>query len=311
VEQAALLARLSGVIAVDGPLQETVSLKFSGAADHPHVLLGRNPQGFSLRSIAIQSGRNLAADDRRCVLVGAGLAAGLKEKPGDELAIEGIPFRIVGVFVSDNPVETNLLIAPLQDVQELMDRHEQVTQFELQVDQEHQVLEKTRALCEEIEALHDAAGQALGLQALPAREFVSSSTRNRLGLALAWGTTTIAVVLASLGVMNTLLVSVQQRTREIGVLRAIGWPRSRVLRFILVEAGVLGVVAIGCGLLLAVIGAAILVRVPAIREVTGPLLTWKGLLFGALPAGAATLLGGWYPAWRATRIPATEALRYE
>lgn len=311
VEHADRLARFPGVVAVDGTLQETVSLKSSGAADHPHVLLGQDPRGFSVRSREIQSGRNLAAGDRGCVVVGAGLAAGLKEKPGDELKIEGFLFRIVGVFVSENPVETNLLIAPLDDVQELMDRPGQVTQFELQVDQAHQTAEAIRGLSKQIEQLHDDNGQSLGLQALPVRDFVSSSTRNRLGLALAWGTTTIAIVLASLGVLNTLLVSVQQRTREIGVLRAIGWPRSRVLRFILVEAGVLGCIAIGCGLLLALISASLLARVPAIREVTGPLLTWQGLLIGAVPAGVATLLGGWYPAWRATRIPATEALRYE
>jgi putative ABC transport system permease protein len=310
-DQAHILSKLPGVVAVDGTLQETVSLKTKGFADHPHLLLGQDPRGFSLKSLQIQAGQTLAAEDRVCVLIGVGLAASLTEKLNESIEIEGRKFRIAGIFLSENPVETNLLIAPLADVQELMDRPGQVTQFEVQVDKSHANADAIRALCQQIEGLRDDADQSLGLQALPVREFVGSGTRNRLATAMAWGTTSIAMVLASLGILNTLLVSVQERTREIGVLRALGWPRMRVLRMILLESFALGLLAIVSGAVLAVFTAVIIARFPAIREITGPLITWQALLCGAVPAAVAILLGGFYPAWHAASIPATEALRYE
>jgi putative ABC transport system permease protein len=135
--------------------------------------------------------------------------------------------------------------------------------------------------------------------------------RNRIGTALAWGTTTIAIVLSSLGVLNTMLVSVLERTREIGVLRAIGWRKSRVLLMIVGEGLLQAMAAIVIGGGLAIVLAMALSHIPAVRELVGSMITAQAIIFGAVPALLATALGCIYPAWRASSIPTTEAIRYE
>lgn len=118
----------------------------------------------------------------------------------------------------------------------------------------------------------------------------------------------ISLFVGGIGIMNILLVSVRERTREIGVRKAVGARSSDILRQFLVEAGVLGSVGGTLGILLGVGGAA-LVRslaenLPAEVPLWSVLLAWSfslivGVFFGV------------YPARKASRLDPIEALRYE
>ncbi|HSB68646.1 MAG TPA: FtsX-like permease family protein [Candidatus Methylomirabilis sp.] len=124
----------------------------------------------------------------------------------------------------------------------------------------------------------------------------------------------IALVVASLSVLNTLLASVLERTREIGILRSVGFTRGAVVRTILCEATFMGVLAnllgafTGLGLSLILIyvinkqsfGWTIQFSVPILLIVEYAILTL-----------AASLAAGSFPAWRASRLPIAEAVRYE
>jgi putative ABC transport system permease protein len=121
----------------------------------------------------------------------------------------------------------------------------------------------------------------------------------------------LAVFIGGVGMLNTMLMSVLERTREIGVLRALGWRRRYVLGMILQESLVLGAVGGVCGIFLGLGLTGLLLLVPgmfgAIEPVYTPQLFVQAMVI-ALIAGA---LGGLYPAWRATRMRPVEALRYE
>ena len=125
------------------------------------------------------------------------------------------------------------------------------------------------------------------------------------------GISFIAVFIGGLGMLNTMLMSVLERTREIGVLRALGWRQRRVLWLILQESLVLGLIGGLAGILFGLGLGGLIALVPgtfgAIELVYGPTLFARALVV-ALTAGAA---GGLYPAWRATRMRPVEALRYE
>ncbi|MFN3309694.1 MAG: ABC transporter permease, partial [Anaerolineales bacterium] len=121
----------------------------------------------------------------------------------------------------------------------------------------------------------------------------------------------LAIFVGGIGVLNTMLMAVFERTREIGVLRALGWRRRRVLGMILKEALVLGLLGGCAGIVVAFILAFGLNQSPLV----GGLLTtvWEWDIFARALGVAITLgiLGGIYPSYRATRLQPVEALRYE
>jgi len=124
----------------------------------------------------------------------------------------------------------------------------------------------------------------------------------------------IAVLIALLGVTNALYASILERTRELGVLRAIGATQQQVRRIILVEGGLMGLVG-GCGGLLAGVGLALILIFVINRQVFGWTLQmtmpigFSGVaLLGLL---AATILASLPPARQAARVHLTEAVQYE
>jgi putative ABC transport system permease protein len=140
---------------------------------------------------------------------------------------------------------------------------------------------------------------------------VASDTQIRLARAMAWATAAVALILGSVGMLNTMLMSIFERTREIGILRAVGWRRRRVLALVLGEALVIALMGTLLGMLLAVAGLRALTMAPTARGFINPNLPPE-VLFIALAMGVGlSLLGGLYPAARAAALEPTEALRYE
>jgi putative ABC transport system permease protein len=107
-------------------------------------------------------------------------------------------------------------------------------------------------------------------------------------------------------------MSVFERTQEIGVLRALGWRRWRVLRMVMLESLALSLLGAAFGAGVGVALAELIRLEPTYgRSLVTPIYSWRlwgQTLLLALGLGA---LGGLYPAWRATALPPVEALRYE
>jgi putative ABC transport system permease protein len=121
----------------------------------------------------------------------------------------------------------------------------------------------------------------------------------------------MAVFLGAVGMLNTMLMSVLERTREIGVLRALGWQRRQVVGMILREALVLGAVGGVCGILLGMGLVWALQQIPFIGSMLEPSYEAALLARAMVMALVAGTIGGLYPSWRATRMRPVEALRYE
>ncbi len=129
---------------------------------------------------------------------------------------------------------------------------------------------------------------------------------------LVLGTAIISLIVGGINVMNIMLVSVTERTREIGIRRAVGAPRRQLMAQFLAEstltAGLGGLLGVGIGLGLTWIASRILDRV--VGGWSFHLVPWAP----PLAIGAALLVGvvfGLYPAWRAARLDPVEALRFE
>jgi putative ABC transport system permease protein len=120
-----------------------------------------------------------------------------------------------------------------------------------------------------------------------------------------------AVLVAALGIVNTLTMNVVERVREIGMLRAAGMTRRQVGRMIVVEAGVLGVVGALLGILTGLAAGALMIVLAGARLDASVEIPWRAIAVCAALGVVVSMLAAWYPARIAGRLPIVRALQYE
>ncbi len=132
--------------------------------------------------------------------------------------------------------------------------------------------------------------------------------------AITYALEVVALVVAALGILNTLIASVLERTREIGILRSVGFTRGGILRLLLCEAGFMGALANLLGGLAGLLLSLILIYVIN-KQSFGWTIQFtfpaRLILEYAVLTLSASLAAGSFPAWRASRLPIAEAVRYE
>ncbi len=121
----------------------------------------------------------------------------------------------------------------------------------------------------------------------------------------------VAVVIAALGIVNTLAMSVAERVREIGVLRAAGMTRSQVWRSVVVEAGITGLVGAFCGVVAGVLIGALMVALSGGRWDLAAAVPWLAVVLSTVLGVTLAMLAAAYPARLASRVSIVRAVRYE
>lgn len=267
--------------------------------------------GMLFDQLTIKQGRTLIPGEQNTALLGSILAKNMKKKVGDTIEIDREDFTIVGIFDSFNIFENGSCIVLLNELQRVMMRPKQVTAFAVVLRDGPDKPALIAELCQQVETFKDARGRRLRLSALPTRDYVSNTLQIRLAHAMAWATSAIALIIGSIGMLNTMMTSVLERTREIGILRAIGWKQRRVMQMVLSESVLLGII----GALLGCVGAAVLLRlltqVPGVEGFISGDLEPAVMLQGLLLAAGVGVVGGLYPAWQAGRLSPVEAIRHE
>jgi putative ABC transport system permease protein len=272
---------------------------------------GAPPGSPALDYLRIVSGRPLEKGDKQVVVLGRLLAERLQKKVNDDLRLyDEETFRIVGTFDAASLYDNASMILPLADLQRLMERKGQVTGFVVHV-LDAETPGQVDHVIHGIEALRDPRGKPLGLMALSAKNHVQSITQIRLSRTMAWITSAIAMVIGTIGVLNTMFMVVFERTREIGLLRAIGWRRGRIVEMLLGESVVMSIVGAVVGSAAAVVFTRVASKFPPASGMIDGRISWQVIGEAMLLALVVGLLGVAYPAWRGTRIVPTEALRHE
>ncbi|MDJ0270254.1 MAG: FtsX-like permease family protein [Aigarchaeota archaeon] len=122
----------------------------------------------------------------------------------------------------------------------------------------------------------------------------------------------ISLLVGSIGISNIMLVNVTERTREIGVLRALGAKRSVILQLFLVESVLIGVVGALLGVALGMVLGLVFIRLGLLAALNAPFVVVLDWIPIAVGVGAAVgVVSGIYPAWRAGRTVPVHSLRHE
>jgi putative ABC transport system permease protein len=273
------------------------------------VLQGWIPETVVFEHLNVLQGRMLKTGDTKSVMLGTVLARNLNKKVGDTLQIiDGGPtFEVVGIHETHNVFENGALVVPLTELQDLLDKKDKVTGYSVILDPEAKkaypdLIPKLRA---QIEALDK------NISALPSQDHVGALTEIKIVKAMAWITSAIALAIGLFGVMNTMVMAVSERTREIGILRAVGWRPKSVLKLVLFEAVVLSLVGAVVGIVGSVVLLKVLTQMPMVAGLIDSNINPILFVYGVGIAFAVGLIGGIIPARRAARMLPTAALRQE
>ncbi len=290
------LAALPEVETVSGMLMYAALLPDTGGF---FVLQGYAPQEYAIRRFRVVEGESLSGNHQ--VLLGRMMAEALGKRVGETIDVSGHRYRVVGIFETGIGWEELGGIVSLREAQLFAGRPRKVTLYLIKVRQPSNAPDLVDRVNREIEGVHAALSG----------EFVESmpdmQNMDRFMTALSF----LAIVVGGVGVMNTMLMAVHERTREIGVLRAVGWGRRSVLGLILKEAVLLAILGGIAGIVFALVLAWLLNQIPGIEGLMQPRWEWDVFARAILVALLLGLVGGIYPAYRATRMQPVEALRYE
>jgi putative ABC transport system permease protein len=234
------------------------------------------------------------------LMVGSAAAATLGLKVGDQLAMAGHDFRVAAILLATGGAEDGVIIANMAEAQKVLGKEGRVSMVEISAfcrgcpisDMVLQIAEKFP------EAKVTALKQAV----------MSKMQSIELFKSFSYGIAVLVVFIGSLLVFITMMGSVNERTREIGIFRAIGFRRGHVMRIILLEAMVVGLI----GGLFGVIGGNGVAWLVMPMVIKGGVFAGINMNLGGIAillAVALSLLASLYPALKASRLDPSEALR--
>lgn len=296
-----IVAAYPQVRAVVGLLSEMLGVDAGGP---PVFVFGWAHGSFLWDHLALKEGRWPADDAEAAVAIGVVAAELLQKRSGDTLEIEGRRMPVVGVFESPAVIENGAVLMTLVQAQQTTDKPGKVNVLNVKLGDG-----ATAADVADFKARVRA--DLPGFVAITSGELVGQNTVVRVAKAMSNATILIAGLVGALMVFNTMLMSVNERTREIGLLLALGWRRRTVMRLVCGEAALLtlagGLLGIGAGVALA--GG-----LEHLELLRGKIDAVFSLPFCGAVLLLATLLGvggGLYPALKAARLAPSQALRQE
>ncbi|HVC86020.1 MAG TPA: FtsX-like permease family protein [Gaiellaceae bacterium] len=221
---------------------------------------------------------------------------------GQVIRVAGRPFTISGLYHSGDRFEDLGIVLPLRTVESLAQRPGEITSLGVTV----KLGQNVKAVAGRLQRLYP------GIAAITEPgQAIKVDTSSRLIISTGWIVSILALIVGGIGVMNTMAMSVFERTREIGVLRAVGWSAARVAAMVLSEAvGIcLIALAVGCGL--GVLAAEQFVSRSQLSGLISPVYSVGTFVWGLVFALGVAVFGALYPTWRAVRLAPIAALRHE
>jgi putative ABC transport system permease protein len=284
----------------------------------PSSFVGTTPSYAQARDYQVASGSMFTTSDvnnhRRVVVIGPTVAQNLfpgQDPVGQELRVNGSLFTVDGLTKAkgSNGIQDqdDIVIAPITSVQDTISGYGSLSNITIQATSSSTLDLAQAEVTQIVEQQHHVTDPTNpGFQVANQGSVRQASTQStKVFTTLLGAVAAISLLVGGIGVMNIMLVSVTERTREIGIRKAVGARRSDVLSQFLIEAVLVSVFGGLLGVVVGVIGSQF-----KIVGVTPVIAVYSIFLaFGA--AVACGLFFGTYPAARAAGLRPVEALRYE
>lgn len=319
----AVQAGIAEVVEVAGTRDINSTVVVNGL-EHPVNLVGVT-EGFQhIRNLVITQGRYFDEDDMRsgskvCLLTQelSNLAFPSDDPIGRNIRLGEMSFTVIGVFherlatFGQSEITRESVILPFSLIK-YYTGEEYIRTLYAQADRPEDVPSVTGEVSEILRERHrPGAGyrvQNLGSILETARRISQALTAVLILIAL------IALTISGIGIMNIMLVTVTERTREIGIRKAIGARRNQILYQFLVEAMLISGIGSLAGIAIAV-GIPVLIQtllglLPGVGHITIP-ISWMSVVLAFVVSTATGLFFGYLPASRAAELQPTESLHYE
>lgn len=263
-----------------------------------NTLIGIDPNGTAMADLSVSEGR-IFKDNASEAIMGKIYAEDNNLSVGDSIKIDGEDFEIVGIYETGDSNMAGGVFTSINKVGELMDDEDSISNIYVKVDKGVDPQE----VADRIDSMY---GDNITTVSSVMEMEQMASMLNMLQ-ASSWGISLLAVVVGALGIINTMLMSVFERTREIGVLKAVGWSNRKILTMVVGESLVITMLSAIIGSIIGVVLCSVLGPMMGINPLFTPDIFIQA--FGiAIIVG---IIGGLYPAIKAVKLPPTEALRYE
>jgi putative ABC transport system permease protein len=280
-----------------------VLLAFSKVGSNPYFTqVGIDPNDLDFFDVPIVEGRRLAPGARDEIMLGPEAAEQLNARVGDQVEVRGETLTVVAIYRTGAVYLDGGGVLPISTVWEYERKEGLYTLLYVKVRPGTDLA----ALTARIEDDHPDLATLRGVA-----DYGKVDQGFQIIDAVNLGISILAVFIGGIAVMNTMVMAVFERTREIGILRAVGWRTRRILQMILGEALLLCIIAAVFGSVVAVLLTRFIVLLPTIRAFISPEYTPDVFVRGILVGVGVAVLGAIYPAYRAARFSPAEAIRYE
>ena len=284
-------------------------------------LAGENLEGIVTNDWTVENGRGIMPQDmelaRNVIVLGNPVAEKLFPPSinpiGQAVRVDGAWYEVIGVFATKGGAlgnnADNFVVIPLTTYFQKYGKSEKSFHIMVKAKSREVVedaIEESVAILRAARRLAPGEENDFGYFSNDSlvRQFNEFTLYFRLGVLVV---SSIALLAAGVGIMNIMLVSVTERTREIGIRKAVGAQRGDILKQFIIEAVILcqlgGIVGIGVGILGGNV-VSVLLNAP-------PVIPWDWAAIGFAVCSLVGLVFGVYPAWKASTLDPIDALRYE
>ena len=317
VADALAIAQLPHVLAVSPEVRDRAQILANGLNWNTQVM-GESPDYPQILNRSIASGAMFSDQDVRILAKSAVIGKTVADQlfPGENplgqiLRIRNIPFQIVGVLTPKGfnlfgQDQDDIVVVPYTSHMHRITTRTFVSDILAEASSDKTINQAQNEITDLLSARHRSKEPDFTVRnQADLMERVSAASRT-MGFLLA-GVAAVSLVVGGIGIMNIMLVSVTERTREIGIRMAVGARAADILVQFLIEAGTLSVIGGSIGIVGGVSFSKIVAGLKDMPTVTP--VTWIAIAF--ISSAIIGIISGFYPAWKASKLDPIDALRYE